>query len=105
MDPSKVETPILKDLTIDNLTENVHRINSGCPDPRDKYVLERLVTHLHDFARETRLSTKEWMMGLQFLTQVGQMCTDVRQASIQHSGDTGLTDWTSHRNSSCSLIF
>jgi hypothetical protein len=71
--------PVLKDLTIENITENVHRINSQCSDPRLKYVMERLVSHLHDFARETRLSFDEWMAGIQFLTQVGQICTDVRQ--------------------------
>ena len=79
MDPSEVKIPILKDLTIDNITENVHSINSQGEDTRLKYVLERLVTHLHDFARETRLSTEEWMAGITFLTQVGQICTDVRQ--------------------------
>lgn len=47
-----------------------------------KYVLERLVTHLHDFARETRLSTKEWMAGIEFLTAVGHICSDVRQVSV-----------------------
>jgi hypothetical protein len=66
----KVEVPVLKDLTIDNITENVHRINSQASDKRLKYILERLVTHMHDFARETRLSTQEWMAGIQFLTEV-----------------------------------
>ena len=76
---NKPSVPILKDLTIDNITENVHRINSQCSNARLKYVLERLVSHLHDFARETRLSTPEWMAGIEFLTAVGQKCTDVRQ--------------------------
>lgn len=83
MDPSQVDIPPLKDLTIDNITENVHMINSRCPDPRLKYLLERLVSHVHDFARETRLSTNEWMAAIQFLTQVGQICTDVRQVRTQ----------------------
>ena len=74
-----VKIPPMKDLTIDNITENTVRINSQSDDRRLSYVLERLVTHLHDFARETRLSTKEWMAALQFLTAVGQICTDVRQ--------------------------
>ena len=69
----------MKDLTIDNITENTVRINSQSSDPRLTYVLERLVTHLHDFARETRLSTKEWMAALEFLTAVGQICSAVRQ--------------------------
>jgi len=79
MDPSAVNIPILKDLTIENITENVHKINSQGDDARLTYVLERLVKHLHDFARETRLSTAEWQTGIQFLTHVGQICTDVRQ--------------------------
>ena len=79
MDPTKVIIPPLKDLNIENITDNVILINSQNPDARLKYVLERLVTHLHDFARETRLSEREWMAGLQFLTTTGQTCTDVRQ--------------------------
>jgi hypothetical protein len=85
MDPSQVDVPPLKDLTIDNITENVNLINSGCPDPRMKYLLERLVQHLHDYARETRLSHNEWMTAIQFLTSVGQICTDVRQVRYQYS--------------------
>lgn len=91
MDPSKVNIPPMKDLTIDNITENVHAINSGCEDPRMKYIFERLVTHLHDFARETRLSTDEWMAGILFLTQVGQICSDVRQEFILLSDIFGLS--------------
>jgi hypothetical protein len=74
MDPSEVNVPSLKDLTIDNITENVTLINSQCPNPRMKYILERIVQHLHDFARETRLSHDEWMQGIAFLTSVGQTC-------------------------------
>ena len=73
--------PQLKDMTVDSITENTIGTNSQCPDPRMKYVLERLVSHLHDFARETRLSTKEWEAGYKFLTAVGQICSDVRQVS------------------------
>ncbi|KAJ4305358.1 hypothetical protein N0V90_000889 [Kalmusia sp. IMI 367209] len=88
---SKVDVPILKDLTIDNITENVHLINAQTPDNRLKYVLERLVSHMHDFARETRLSTNEWMAGIEFLTAVGKKCTDVRQEFILLSDTLGLS--------------
>ncbi|KAF1959833.1 chlorocatechol 1,2-dioxygenase [Byssothecium circinans] len=88
---AKVDVPILKDLTIDNITENVHRINSQGDDARLKYILERLVSHLHDFARETRLSTNEWMAGIEFLTAVGKRCTDVRQEFILLSDTLGLS--------------
>jgi hypothetical protein len=92
--------PVLKDLTIDNITENVVRINSQCSDPRLKYIMERLVSHLHDFARETRLSFDEWMAGIQFLTQVGQICTDVRQ--VHHLQSIPMCSHTNTpRNLSC----
>ncbi|PYH97931.1 aromatic compound dioxygenase [Aspergillus ellipticus CBS 707.79] len=91
MDPSLVKIPPMKNLTVDNITENVITINSLCQDARLKYILERLVTHLHDFARETRLSTEEWMTGLRFLTEVGKICTDVRQEYILLSDILGLS--------------
>ena len=93
MDPSHVlhEIPPLKDLNTDNITENVILINSNNPSARFKYVLERLVIHLHDFARETRLSTREWMAGINYLTSTGQMCTDTRQEFILLSDILGLS--------------
>jgi protocatechuate 3,4-dioxygenase beta subunit len=91
MDPSLVDIHPLKDLTIDNITENVHAINSRCEDARTRFLFERLVTHLHDFARETRLSTAEWERSIKFLTQVGQICTDVRQEFILLSDVLGLS--------------
>ena len=78
MDPQAAKPPPMKDLNIDNITENTIIINSQGGDPRLKYVMERLVTHLHDFARETRLSTQEWMAALNFLVRVGQISSDVR---------------------------
>ncbi|KAI9159178.1 putative cathecol 1,2 dioxygenase [Paramyrothecium foliicola] len=81
----------LKDLTTENITENVHAINSSCEDPRLRFLLERLVTHMHDFARETRLTTAEWEKAILFLTQVGKKCTDVRQEFILLSDVLGLS--------------
>ncbi|KAM6508098.1 hypothetical protein FALCPG4_017986 [Fusarium falciforme] len=81
----------LKDLTIDNITENVHTINSQCSNLRLKYILERTVTHLHDLARETRLTADEWMTAILFLTKVGQISSDVRQEFILLSDVLGLS--------------
>ncbi|KAL7894881.1 aromatic compound dioxygenase [Trichoderma sp. SZMC 28014] len=85
-----VPTPLM-DLTIDNITQNVVRINSQSSDARLNYLMQRLVTHVHDFARETRLSTHEWMAAIQFLTQTGQICSDVRQEFILLSDVLGLS--------------
>ncbi|KAG8528812.1 uncharacterized protein KY384_006501 [Bacidia gigantensis] len=91
MDQNDIKVLPMKDLTVDNITENVIRINSQNDDPRLTYVLERLVSHLHDFARETRLSTKEWKAAIDFLTAVGQICSDVRQEFILLSDILGLS--------------
>lgn len=85
MDPSQASVPPMKDLTAENITENVIRTNSRGSDPRFTYVLERLVSHLHDFARETRISSDEWMAAIHFLTAVGQTCTADRQVGRLHS--------------------
>lgn len=73
-----VHIPPMKDLTIDNITENTILINSQGPDARLTFLMERLVTHLHDFARETRLSSKEWKAAVEFLTAVGQTVSDIQ---------------------------
>lgn len=64
---------------------------AGCDDPRLKQVLGALVTHLHDFAREVRLTEAEWMAGIEFLTATGQKCSDTRQEFILLSDVLGLS--------------
>ncbi|KFA66114.1 hypothetical protein S40285_04284 [Stachybotrys chlorohalonatus IBT 40285] len=91
MGDSTSSVPPLLDLTIDNITPNAIKINSQSNNARSTYLMHRLVTHLHDFARETRLSTHEWMSAIQFLTQCGQISTNVRQEFILLSDVLGLS--------------
>ncbi|KAG5300574.1 6-chlorohydroxyquinol-1,2-dioxygenase [Histoplasma ohiense] len=83
--------PPLKDLTIENITTNTNLINAQCPSPRLRYLLSRLVTHLHDFARETRLSTAEWSAALAFLIEAGQISSPQRNELILLSDILGLS--------------
>ncbi|PHH59303.1 hypothetical protein CDD81_3395 [Ophiocordyceps australis] len=83
--------PLLVDLTADNITSNVLRVNSQSGDARLTYLMERLVTHLHDFARETRLSTNEWLAALQFLVGCGKISSETRQEFILLSDVLGLS--------------
>lgn len=92
--------PQLLDLTIDNITPNTVRICSQGKDARLKYLVARLVTHLHDFARETRLSSEEWMMGIMFLIATGKICSDVRNVSCLLC----LSVWSSCVVDGCSLV-
>jgi hydroxyquinol 1,2-dioxygenase len=49
------------------------------------------VRHLHDFAREVRLTEDEWMAAIQWLTRTGQMSDDKRQEFILASDVLGLS--------------
>ena len=49
-------------------TEALRRLQ-GCTDPRFKQIMTSLTKHLHDFAREVKLTEAEWMQGLEFLTR------------------------------------
>lgn len=81
----------MKDLTTENITENVVTLNNLCSDPRTRYIFERLVNHLHDFARKTQLTSEEWMTGINFLTAVGQISDDLRAEMILLSDTLGLS--------------
>ncbi|KAI0204317.1 dioxygenase [Astrocystis sublimbata] len=91
MAPAEGSIPALLNLTIDNITPNTIKINSQSNDRRLTYVMERLVTHIHDFARETRISSDEWMAALNFLVKCGQISSDVRQEFILLSDILGLS--------------
>jgi protocatechuate 3,4-dioxygenase beta subunit len=73
------------------LTDDVLRAYGETPDPRARELLTSLISHLHAFAAETRLTTAEWMAGLQFLTAVGQKCDEERQEFILLSDVLGLS--------------
>lgn len=62
-----------------------------CQDPRFREVMGSLVTHLHDFVREVKLTDAEWMTAIQFLTEVGQTCTPMRQEFILLSDTLGVS--------------
>ena len=64
---------------------------SECEDPRFKRVMTSLITHLHDFVREVKLTEAEWVTAIQFLTDVGKTCTDKRQEFILLSDTLGVS--------------
>jgi protocatechuate 3,4-dioxygenase beta subunit len=62
------------------------------PDnPRLTEIMSSLLEHLHAFAEEVRLTREEWFAGIQFLTDVGHKCDDVRQEFILLSDTLGLS--------------
>lgn len=73
------------------LTNQVIGRLEHCPDPRLRAVMSGLIRHLHAFALEESLTEAEWMTGIRFLTDVGQICSDRRQEFILLSDTLGLS--------------
>jgi hydroxyquinol 1,2-dioxygenase len=62
-----------------------------CTDARFKQVMTSLITHLHDFVREVKLTEQEWINAIMFLTDTGKTCTDKRQEFILLSDTLGVS--------------
>src|SRR6187551_3452895 len=62
-----------------------------CKDPRFRQVMTSLITHLHDFVREVKLTDAEWFGAIQFLTDTGKTVTDKRQEFILLSDTLGVS--------------
>ena len=62
-----------------------------CEDARFKQVMTSLITHLHDFVREVKLTEEEWIGAIMFLTAVGQKCDPKRQEFILLSDTLGVS--------------
>jgi catechol 1,2-dioxygenase len=73
------------------LTAEVIARLAATPDERLRELMRALVTHLHAFARETRLSQAEWLAAVEFLTATGHKCDDERQEFILLSDTLGLS--------------
>lgn len=64
---------------------------SAATDERLRTVLQCLVEHLHNFAKEVNLTQAELDAGVEFLTRTGHMCDDTRQEFILLSDVLGLS--------------
>lgn len=60
-------------------------------DPRFREIMTSLVTHLHAFIKDARISQPEWETAIRFLTETGQMCSQERQEFILLSDTLGVS--------------
>lgn len=82
----------VKDFSVSNLPEAVvEEYGDKTPDPRLKEIMLSLITHLHSFVKDVKLTEEEWFTAIQFLTAVGQKCDDVRQEFILLSDTLGVS--------------
>ncbi|MEL6806631.1 MAG: dioxygenase [Pseudomonadota bacterium] len=81
----------MRTVTKDNITDVFKGYMSDKMDPRMREVMGSLVTHLHDFARETNLTHEEWRAGIAFLEGCAAIETEDRHEFILTSDVLGLS--------------
>jgi hydroxyquinol 1,2-dioxygenase len=78
-------------VTEDNITDLAVERWATAKDPRLAELMTAFVRHLHDFAREVRLTEAEWMAAMQWLTATGQISNEKREEFILASDVLGLS--------------
>jgi hydroxyquinol 1,2-dioxygenase len=78
-------------VTEDNITALAEQRWATAKDPRTAQLMTALIRHLHDFAREVRLTEAEWMAAIQWLTATGQISDAKREEFILASDVLGLS--------------
>ncbi|GLY47360.1 dioxygenase [Lentzea sp. NBRC 102530] len=78
-------------VTEDNITALAQQRWATAKEPRTAQLMTALVRHLHDFAREVRLTEAEWMAAVQWLTATGQISDEKREEFILASDVLGLS--------------
>jgi protocatechuate 3,4-dioxygenase beta subunit len=78
----------------ERLTKQVIASFDETPDDRLREVMTSLVTHLHGFIRDVRLTEAEWAVAIDFLTRSGHITDDRRQEFILASDVLGASMMT-----------
>ena len=78
-------------VTEDNVTGLAEERWATAHDPRLAEIMTALVRHLHEFAREVRLTEAEWMAAIGWLNRTGQISDEKRQEFILASDVLGLS--------------
>ncbi|MEV6710665.1 dioxygenase [Lentzea sp. NPDC051208] len=78
-------------VTEDNITALAEQRWATAKDPRTAQLMTALIRHLHDFAREVRLTEAEWMAAIGWLTATGQISDAKREEFILASDVLGLS--------------
>lgn len=73
------------------LTEAVLDETHRTADPRLKQILQSLIRHLHGFAREVRLTEKEFDQAINLVSRLGQLTTPSHNETRLIAGSLGLS--------------
>lgn len=81
----------MRNVTKDNITDVFKSYMAGDMEPRLRDLLEGLVEHIHDFAREKNLTHDEWRQGIAFLEGCAAIETEDRHEFVLASDVLGLS--------------
>ncbi len=84
--------------SIDNLYDSTELITQEVlmryeqtPDPRLREIMLSLIKHIHGFAKEVKLTSKEWLFAMQYLEESGKWCSPGRNEFMIFSDALGLS--------------
>src|ERR1700761_298567 len=101
MVPHTIGARPMRNFDESNITAAVLERVKNAKTPRARAISEALVRHLHAFVREIEPTQEEWGSAIEFLTRIGQMCSETRQEFILLSDTLGvsmLVDAINHRH-------
>ncbi len=75
----------------EQLTQAVLDETRRTQDARQKEILQALVRHLHGFAREVRLTEKEFNQAINIVSRLGQLTTESHNETRLIAGSLGLS--------------
>ncbi len=75
----------------EDVTKAVLAEVSRTPDKRLREILTSLVTHLHAFARETRLTEAEYHRAIGYINKLGQMTNESHNEGVLMAGSLGMS--------------
>ncbi len=75
----------------EQVTEAVLSETGRVADPRTRQLLQSLIRHLHAFAREVRLTEREFNTAINLVSRLGQLTTDNHNETRLIAGSLGLS--------------
>lgn len=80
----------MAELSMEKFTETVINAMGPNTSPRVREVMTSLIRHMHDFAREVKLTTPEYLAACDFVVRIGKMSDEKRNEAILVSDIFGL---------------
>ena len=80
----------MAELSMEKFTDTVINAIGPNANSRAREVMTALIRHMHDFAREVKLTTPEYLAACDFVVSIGKISDDKRNEAILASDVFGL---------------